>query len=71
MQDETFKSLKVSRIAAAFALAHRYSLTAPSPVDRKRFRQIAKIIWDACGEEKTMPVSLPENLAIMADLEAL
>lgn len=48
-----FKSAEVTRLHAAFGLAHKASedLTVPGP-QRKTFRAIARLIWDACGEEK-------------------
>jgi hypothetical protein len=64
---ETFKSVKVSKIAKAFACAHSYAQTAHSGGDRARFRHVAKLIWDACGEEKPMPEHLPANLDRLVD----
>jgi hypothetical protein len=48
-----FKSAEVTRLQAAFGLAHKASedLTIPAP-HRKTFRAIAHLIWDACGEDK-------------------
>lgn len=48
-----FKSADVTRLQAAFGLAHRASEDLTIPKDqRKTFRAIAHLIWDACGEEK-------------------
>jgi hypothetical protein len=47
-----FKSVKRSDLQRAFALAHRGSQdNSGSVLTRKRFRAIAKLIWDSCGEE--------------------
>jgi hypothetical protein len=67
MTGDTFRSVKVSEIAKAFASAHHYSQTAGSLDDRARFRRIAKLIWDALGEETLMPHVLPENLKVLVD----
>jgi hypothetical protein len=64
---DTFKSVKVSVIAKAFACAHHYAGTAASLEDRARFRHVAKLIWDACGEQSMMPLTLPENLKPLVD----
>jgi hypothetical protein len=64
---DTYKSVKVSVIARAFACAHHYSQNAGSNDDRARFRHIARLIWDACGEESSMPHVLPANLKVLID----
>jgi len=48
-----FKSAEITRLQAAFGLAHKASedLTVPA-TQRKTFRAIAHLIWDACGEDK-------------------
>jgi hypothetical protein len=63
----TFRSVKTSEIAKAFACAHHYAQTAGSNEDRARFRHVARLIWDACGESAMMPRILPDNLRILVD----
>jgi hypothetical protein len=64
---DTFKPVKLSKIAKAFSCAHQYAEHGESRQDRARFRHVAKLIWDACGEELPMPEELPENLRTLAD----
>ena len=64
---DTFKSVKLSIIAKAFACAHHYAGTAGSLEDRKRFHHVARLIWDACGEGQPMPLRLPDNLTDLVD----
>lgn len=59
---DTFKSVKFSTIATAFALAHRYADKAETRAETLRFREVARLIWDACGESGPMPGVLPANL---------
>jgi hypothetical protein len=67
----SFQSVKTSAIAKAFALAHYYSEVAASNEDRLRFRKVARLIWDALGEETAMPHILPENLKALVPAEPL
>ena len=64
---DTFKSVKVSKLARAFASAHHYAGTAGSNEDRARFRHVAKLIWESCGEDTEMPRFLPENLKALVE----
>lgn len=61
-----FKSVRRLELTKAFALAHRMGERADTPHDRERFRQIARLIWDSCGEEKSIPKKLPPELEQLA-----
>lgn len=72
-----FKSVEVVRLQAAFGLAQRASenLTIPA-AQRKTFRAIAQLIWDACGENKKLQrgsgaalLERPDVVAIQRETE--
>ncbi len=68
----TFKSFSRTEITKAFALAHRLAEhPAVADHDRVRFRQIAKLIWDAAGEQHSFPERLPEPLVKLVEDEGL
>ena len=62
---DSFESVRLSTIATAFAMAHRYAAEGATNQERARFRAVAKLIWDACGEQQPMPNVLPANLAAL------
>lgn len=56
----SFKSVRLHHLQTAFGLAHRLAHNeGVTPDVRKQARQIMKSIWDACGEDKDPPESLP------------
>jgi len=59
----TFRSVEVSKIQRAFAMAHRCA-TDPDIHDRERkyFRAIAYEIWKACGESGGLPERVPQHV---------
>ncbi len=50
-----YMSVDRGLLLQAFRHAHVMAETAERGHERKEFRRIAKLIWDACGEEKAMP----------------
>jgi len=66
----TYRSVRVSELTKAFAAAHRYAINASTTKDRAKFRQVARLIWEACGEyPKELPATLPENLRDLAVIQ--
>jgi len=70
MPENTFRSVKTHTIAEAFAKAHTYASRAFYKEDRKLFLEIARLIWNACGEQSPMPSTLPPNLAALGTSNA-
>jgi len=64
---DTFRSVKVSRFEKAFARAHYLGYVDPNmPREQaKQFREIARMLWDAAGENQDMPTELPKDLAAL------
>jgi hypothetical protein len=69
--DTTYRSVEVSKIQKAFALAHRCA-NSPDVGDKERkyFRAIALEIWKSCGEENPLPRTLPTALAMAGTIAA-
>ncbi len=63
-----FKSLKVTDVQEAFAIAHKAGNDPNCPAFyRAKFKRIANKIWEACGEEKEMPTQLPTEMEDMVN----
>lgn len=60
-------SVDRTSLQTAFAKAHRAACDESlDPSARKRFKEIAAEIWRACGEQQTMPATLPSELQALA-----
>ena len=60
----SFMSVDRAALLRAFVLAHRagFENEGTAPTERLRYREIARAIWKACGEE-AMPERLPRDLS--------
>lgn len=64
----SYMSVERTSITTAFAKAHKGACDETlTPALRKRFKEIAAEIWRACGENQTMPVTLPEPIQDLAE----
>lgn len=43
---------RISCLQKAFALAHKFSQSAPTNEERARHRAVQHLIWKSCGGEK-------------------
>lgn len=66
----TFKSVEIVRLQAAFATAQRESELLTNTLEiRKKFRAIASMIWDACGEPGTYAKGVGSDLLTRPEIQ--
>jgi len=59
---KTFTSVSRDELQQAFGLAHRLGQSEDVPPElRRRFEEIARLIWKAHGEEGSLPAELPDG----------
>lgn len=52
----TYMSVERPTIQDAFCAAHKAAASAATAADRRKFRDIARLIWQACGEQTPDPI---------------